>query len=256
MSRTWPRRQTTDGRKRPSAFTTSHSRHRGSTDRTCHERSGIGLRAGFAKTPCGRGWRRGTGGTPREYSGRDGPGGSPNARTLTQPGPSRTRRAGQAQLALSGKWSPSETGHTVVPRLARWLIIGLYVVSALMEVGGIGMVVSDVRGQRTRAAELLRRPRRTRIPNPSVMGRGHIYEGIENDTIRRGGSEAGAILSRRARQSENIARRIGFGAAQAEMELMDELVKILGGSLFRKLLGPGLLVAGVLIGTIANVANT
>jgi hypothetical protein len=140
--------------------------------------------------------------------------------------------------------------------LARWLIIALYAVSALMEVGGIGMVVSDVRAQRARAAELLKRPRSTRVPNPSKMGRGHIYKAIENDQIRRGGSEAGAILSRRSRQSENTARRIGFGAAQAEIELVDELVKILGGNLFRKLLGPGLLIAGVVIGTIANVANT
>jgi len=140
--------------------------------------------------------------------------------------------------------------------LARWLVIVLYVVSALMEVGGIGMVVTDVRAQRARAAELLKRPRRTRIPNPSLLGRGLIYEAIENDQVRRGGPEAGAILSRRARQSENMARRIGFGAAQAEMELVDELVKILGGSLFRKLVGPGLLIAGVAVGSIANIANT
>jgi hypothetical protein len=140
--------------------------------------------------------------------------------------------------------------------VARNLILGLYVVAALLEAFGIGMIVADVRAQRARAAELLKRPRRTRIPNPSVMGRGHIYEAIENDQIRRGGSEAGAILSRRARQSENMARRIGFGAAQAEMELVDELVKILGGNMFRKLLGPGLLIAGVIVGTVANVANT
>jgi hypothetical protein len=32
-------------------------------------------------------------------------------------------------------------------------------------------------------------------------------------------------------------------------------VKILGGSLWRKLLGPALLVAGVVVGALANVAN-
>jgi hypothetical protein len=139
--------------------------------------------------------------------------------------------------------------------LPRSLIIALYVVSALLELGGIGTIVADVRAQRTRAADLLKRPRRTRIPNPSGPMIGSVHHALESDQVRRGGPEAGAILAGRARQSENIARRIGFGAAQAEMELQAELVKILGGSLWRKLLGPALLVAGVVVGALANVAN-
>jgi hypothetical protein len=149
----------------------------------------------------------------------------------------------------------SETRPTVrvVPR---YLVIVLYVVAALLEVSGIGTIVADVRAQRARAAELLKRPRRTRIPRPGGPMVGSVHHAIESDQLRRGGPEAGAILARRARQSEDTARRIGFGAAQAEMELQDELVKILGGSLWRKLLGPALLVAGVVVGTLANIANT
>jgi hypothetical protein len=128
-------------------------------------------------------------------------------------------------------------------------------VSALLELVGIGTIVADVRAQRARAAELLKRPRRTRIPNPSGPMVGSIHHAIESDQVRRGGLEAGAILAGRARQSENIARRIGFGAARAEMELQAEIVAILGGSLWRKLLGPALLVAGVVVGALANVAN-
>lgn len=132
----------------------------------------------------------------------------------------------------------------------------MYLIAALLEGGGIWTIVADVRAQRARAAELLKRPRRTRIPMPSVMGTGWIQHSVENDQIRRGAAEAGAILTRRASTGEAMARRVAAGAAKAEMELVDELVKILGGSLFRKLLGPALLILGVLAGTAANIGNT
>jgi hypothetical protein len=139
------------------------------------------------------------------------------------------------------------------------VLVAAYVISAALEIVGIGLVILDVRGDRDRARALLDEPRPNYVPE-TQMPRFAINIEFDEDTIRRNptGPAARSIYQRRARDAEQALREsqaIALGSATAEAELLRAIADMLtGAGLFRRLLGPGLVAIGILVGTAANIA--
>jgi hypothetical protein len=104
----------------------------------------------------------------------------------------------------------------------------LYVVTATLEVGGVGCVILGLTGGRRRAEEF-------QAKKPSRKSR---------------------RLSRGTRRSHAPGpEQLVAEVAQEQTHQEQELVAILSGSR-AEWIGAFLLVAGVLVGTVANLANT
>jgi hypothetical protein len=98
-----------------------------------------------------------------------------------------------------------------------------YVAAALLELAGIATVLLDVRSGARRAAALA----------DQLQHRSYVSRNTSADRV--------ALIVNRA-------------ATQADRELAAAITEILSGNLRRRLLGPGLLVAGVIVGAAANIA--
>jgi hypothetical protein len=139
------------------------------------------------------------------------------------------------------------------------MLIGAYVLSGLLEIVGIGLVVLDVRGDRSRARDLLDEQRPDYVPSKE-MARASINLQLDEQAIRQNpsGMEAQGIYRRRAQEAERDLRRqqqIASGSARAEAELLRAIADMLAGkSLFRRLIGPVLVMIGIVVGTAANLA--
>jgi hypothetical protein len=139
------------------------------------------------------------------------------------------------------------------------MLVAAYVISALLEIIGIGLVVLDVRGDRARAQALLEEQRQEYVP-PPIHPRASINEQLDQDTIQRDPSspQAQGIYRRRveeAKRDRDAMQQIASGSARAEAELLRAIADTLtGAGLFRRLVGPALVMIGIIVGTAANVA--
>jgi hypothetical protein len=133
-----------------------------------------------------------------------------------------------------------------------------YIVAGLFEIAGVAWVVADVRMNRRRAREMAAmRFGHTGIPFGPI-GRGWIYEAMDDEEVRRNptGATAYRIAKRRRGQARADLNRIARRSALADLAFRDALVDLLGGNLFWRLGGPACLVIGIALGTVANIANT
>jgi hypothetical protein len=134
------------------------------------------------------------------------------------------------------------------------MVIALYLIACVLEVVGIAVVVVDVWIDRRRARGLLENNAPTYVPNPPGP-RAWIYEQIDESAIRRDpeGIQASMIVRRRREREQRELQRVALGGARAYDELLGAVADMLRGNLFRRLVGPAMLVAGVIVGTVANV---
>lgn len=109
------------------------------------------------------------------------------------------------------------------------MLVAAYIVSAILEVAGIALVVSDVRADRRRAQELMEKPRPGYVP-PYPRRRQQTFEQVE-------------------------LQRTAEANAEAVSDLLSEMVDMLRGDIWRRLRGPGLVALGILVGTGANIAG-
>lgn len=127
------------------------------------------------------------------------------------------------------------------------LVVAFYLLGGLLELLGIGLVVFDIRDDRRRAAELAGRPPVRAATNWRQFGSLSPTRMFERhrDPIESARRDAAAAAGAQQRTAINLA-----GEARAQR---DALLEILAGSITRRKWGVGLLVAGIVIGTIANV---
>lgn len=112
------------------------------------------------------------------------------------------------------------------------MLVAAYILSAALEILGIGLVVLDVRADRKTALRL------TQVsPSEPVE--------LDESTIRR---FPGSLALRR--------RLVGLehDSDLADEHIRDVLNDVLQGNLFRRLRGPALVVLGIIVGTAANIA--
>ncbi len=79
---------------------------------------------------------------------------------------------------------------------------------------------------------------------------------MDDDTLRRDPSsmQAQEIHRRRGRDAQQALQQIALGSARAEDELLRAIADMLAGeSLFRRLIGPALVMIGIVVGTAANI---
>jgi hypothetical protein len=124
-----------------------------------------------------------------------------------------------------------------------------YIVAGAFEVVGVAWVVGDVYFDRRRARDIV--AERARLPRPPGRGR-WIYGGLTNQ--RRGPHSASSYRETKDRRKQEYAE-VQHGARKAAL-VEAEIVGTLRGNLVRRLGGPLCLVAGIVIGTAANIANT
>ncbi|HEY1563378.1 MAG TPA: hypothetical protein VGF72_01705 [Gaiellaceae bacterium] len=126
-----------------------------------------------------------------------------------------------------------------------------YIIAGAFEVVGVVWVVVDVYFDRRRARGIA--ARRSGLPS-RPRGRGLIYEDIASDEIARHPTSATSyrILKRRRTSLSNEIQRGARRAALVEAEVLN----MLRGNLVRRLGGPACLVVGIVVGTVANIANT
>jgi len=126
----------------------------------------------------------------------------------------------------------------------------LYVLAALLEAGGVLLVVWDVRRDRNRAREYLGLPRRVRIPWPRATWT--IQHALEDEDIRRGSHLGQMIQRERSDQAARDLQRVALRAAEAEVEFRQTIADILRGNVYRRLVPAVLIAAGIALGTYAN----
>lgn len=124
-----------------------------------------------------------------------------------------------------------------------------YLVAGAFEVVGVVWVVGDVYLDRRRARKIV--AEHNRLPRPPRRG-GWIYGGLTSQ--RRGPHSASSYRARKERRSQEYAE-VQHGARKAAL-VEAEIVDILRGNLVRRLGGPVCLVVGIVVGTVANIANT
>jgi hypothetical protein len=130
------------------------------------------------------------------------------------------------------------------------VLVALYVISAALEVFGIGFVVADVRADREKARALIEQ-----LP-ALVYGGSRIRQPSREDAImRRGGETATKLLDQRLRAEERQLRadRANYEAGYAH--LLRALHDMLHGSLTERLRGPVLITLGVIVGLVANIVS-
>ena len=103
------------------------------------------------------------------------------------------------------------------------MLIALYAVAAVLELGGIALVVFDVWTANERARTL----------GEHLKLRPHVS---------------------RHTPSDKAPLQLQRSIQRAEHDLGDAIIALTGGRLRRRLVGPGLLAAGVIVGTVANIA--
>jgi hypothetical protein len=138
---------------------------------------------------------------------------------------------------------------------AKMLVTVLYLLSAALEIGGIAIVVWDVRIDRHRARALLERPHRSY--GVGLRGAGVTRREWMDDAMIRSdptGPLARHIRQQRREEERRRVERVARASANAETELKQALVDVLLGSK-RRLIGPALLVLGVILGTWANLES-
>jgi hypothetical protein len=134
------------------------------------------------------------------------------------------------------------------------MLVGAYIVSALLEMAGIAVVIWDVRQDRRQALGFVDRPRRVRVP--WQRGSWTMQAAIEDHDIAKGGAY-GQMLSRgRSEAAARSVQQVAMGAAQAELETRQAIAGLLRGNFYRRLGGPALVLLGIVIGTAANIAAT
>jgi hypothetical protein len=126
-------------------------------------------------------------------------------------------------------------------------LITAYVIAALFEIVGIGLVIVDWRSDRRRAQALIELPMKvhggTRTSAPSY----------ERSVMRHGGEAATKLVDTRLRSVERQLRALLSNYEQADTHLRDALQDQLDRSFMERVRAPGLLVLGVLIGATANI---
>jgi hypothetical protein len=132
----------------------------------------------------------------------------------------------------------SSGGNTKIPDVTI-VLISLYVVGGALELAGILAVVAEMHADRTRAVEV------AEISLPTV---GHASQAMNFP-------RAPAWTIRGAIEREDASRPQRL-QAEANQRLKHALVDILTGNQRLRVLGVGLLVAGVLVSTAANVVAT
>jgi hypothetical protein len=124
-----------------------------------------------------------------------------------------------------------------------------YIVAGAFEVIGVAWVVADVYFDRRRARKIVRA--RSHMPR-SPGRRAWLHGGLGNQ--RRGPQVASSYRAENERRKETWLE-VERGARQAA-QVEAEVLGMLRGNLFRRLGGPLCLVVGIVVGTIANIANT
>jgi hypothetical protein len=127
------------------------------------------------------------------------------------------------------------------------MVIVLYLLGGILEVAGLSTVAYDIRDDRRRAAELGDRPRVRAATNWRQFGSfspARLFE-RHRDPLENARRDAAAAAAAQQRTAIDLA-----GEARAQR---DALLEILAGSMTRRKVGFWLLVAGVVIGTAANV---
>jgi len=109
----------------------------------------------------------------------------------------------------------------------------LYVIAAFLEIGGVVLVIIEVELGRRRAKRYLK-------------GRPYFGPTFGGTTVEK------LIPNRMRQQRERQAK----GVAHEQGRLAEIVLGILTGRLFWRLLGPVLLVFGIVVGTVANYSNT
>lgn len=127
------------------------------------------------------------------------------------------------------------------------MVIALYLLGGGLELAGIGMVAFDIRDDRRRAFQLASRaPVRTAL-NWRQFGQFSPMRMFEKhrDPVESARRDAAAAAA--------AQQRTGMKLAEEARAQRDALLEILAGSMTRRKWGLWLLVAGVAIGTAANV---
>jgi hypothetical protein len=128
-------------------------------------------------------------------------------------------------------------------------IVAAYIVAASFEVVGVAWVVADVYFDRRHARHIV--AERSRLPRPPGRGR-WIYGGLTSQ--RRGPRSASSYRESKERRKQEYAE-VQHGARKAAL-VETEILDMLRGNLVRRLGGPLCLVIGIVLGTVANIANT
>lgn len=110
-------------------------------------------------------------------------------------------------------------------------------------------VVADVYLDRRRARDIV--AERNRLPRPPGRGR-WIYGRLTSQ--RRGPHSASSYRESKERRKQEYAE-VQHGARKAAL-VEAEILDMLRGNLVRRLGGPLCLVVGIVVGTVANIANT
>jgi hypothetical protein len=132
-----------------------------------------------------------------------------------------------------------------------------YIVAGAFEFVGVVWVVGDVYFDRRRAREIAGRRYGSGAPR-SPGPRAWIYEAMDDNTIQRDPTSAHArmLVERREGQARADLNRVASRSLLADVEFRDALVDVLRGNIFRRLGGPTCLLIGIVLGTVANIANT
>ena len=128
------------------------------------------------------------------------------------------------------------------------MLVTAYIVSALLEVNGICLVVFDVLADRARRIELTK-------ARQTVYGGSRVRSSSDTALLfRREISErAQKVIATRLVENERRLVALEANAERADELVQSVLIGMVSTPLWRRLLGPGLVVAGIVIGMIANI---
>ncbi len=128
------------------------------------------------------------------------------------------------------------------------MLVVAYVVSALLEVAGIGLVVFDVLADRARRVELT-------MEHAGVFGGSRVRSGSDTALLSRDptAERAQRVVARRLVENERRLVALEANAEVADKRLLGVLLGMVSTPLWRRLLGPGFVVAGIVVGTAENI---
>lgn len=132
-----------------------------------------------------------------------------------------------------------------------------YIVAGLFEIAGVSWVVADVVLDRRRAREIVSQRSGAYVPSPPTP-RAMLMQDIEDRSLERdpNSGRSRMILRQRRDREQRELQRIALGSASAEREFRETVADMLRGNLVRRLRGPACLLIGIVLGTVANIANT
>lgn len=124
-----------------------------------------------------------------------------------------------------------------------------YVIAMIFELCGIGVVILDLRANRATAEKVL-------VSQPLYQPPAFLPQILRSNSPKAQARIDARVRQEAARVSESLAR-FPQAVADADLELREIVAVMLRPeSWWRRWRGPLLLSIGVIIGTIANIANT